>query len=327
MISSFKNSKVLLTGAHGFLGKHVVEKFKQYGYSNLITPSSKEFDLRIQSEAIELFDKTKPEIVIHMAAKMGGIGSNRNYPGEFFYDNAMINLNLVHTSYINNVKKFVGIGTVCSYPKFCPIPFKEEDLWNGYPEETNAPYGLAKKMMLVQTQAYANQYKFQGIHLLMVNLYGPGDNFDLNSSHVIPALIRKCILAKELGKKYINVWGTGTASREFIYVKDAAEAILEATELYNEIDPINIGSSEQIKIKELVELIKNLTGFDGVINWDKSKPDGQPIRMLDTTKAYEKFGFRAKTKLNDGLKSTIKYYEKMYLENDLKDEKIEEFLV
>ncbi len=317
-----KDSVILITGANGFLGSNVHRKFIEQGYKNIVTPTSKDYDLRSQTETLHLFNQYNPDVVVHVAAKIGGIGSNRRYPGEFFYDNAIMNLNVVHQSYLSGVKKFVGVGTVCSYPKITPTPFKEEDLWNGYPEETNAPYGLAKKMMLVHTQAYHEQYNFKGIHLVLVNLYGPGDNFDLQSSHVIPALIRKCSIARELNLEKISVWGTGTASREFIYVGDAAEAIYLATEKYEKHYPVNIGSGVQIKIKELVELIMELTGYHGRIEWDKTKPDGQPIRMLDTSKAKNYFDFEARTDFRNGLKSTINYYNREFLDEDLNNDNI-----
>jgi GDP-L-fucose synthase len=256
-----------------------------------------------------MYEETKPQIVIHLAAKVGGIGFNQEKPAELFYDNLIMGTQLLHEAYLRNIEKFVALGTICAYPKFTPVPFKEEDIWNGYPEETNAPYGLAKKMMLVQSQAYRRQYGFNSIFLLPVNLYGPGDNFDPRSSHVIPALIKKCFDAIDAYNDKIEVWGTGSATREFFYVEDAAEAICMATDTYNKSEPVNIGAGFEISIKELTELIAKLTGFQGKIIWDKSKPDGQPRRMLDTTKALKEFMFTAKTNLTTGLIKTIDWYK------------------
>ena len=256
-----------------------------------------------------MYQVQKPDIVIHLAAVVGGIGANRKNPGKFFYENAIMGIQLMHEAYLNNIEKFIALGTICAYPKFTPVPFREEDLWNGYPEETNAPYGLAKKMMLVQSQAYRQQYGFNSIFLLPVNLYGPRDNFDPKSSHVIPALIKKCVDAVNQGKNEIVVWGSGKPSREFIYVEDAAEGILLAAEKYHKGDPVNIGAGFEIKIKELVNLIVKLTEFSGKVNWDTSKPDGQPRRMLDTSKAEKEFCFKAKTSFEDGLIKTIEWYK------------------
>jgi GDP-L-fucose synthase len=256
----------------------------------------------------KMFDDMKPEIIIHLAAVVGGIGANRANPGKYFYDNLMMGTQLMEQSRQNGLEKFVAIGTICAYPKFTPVPFKEDDIWGGYPEETNAPYGLAKKMMLVQSQAYRQQYGFNSIYLLPVNLYGPRDNFDPETSHVIPALIKKCIDAKRSGQSSIEVWGTGKATREFLYVKDAAEGIILATEHYNDSDPVNLGAGSEISIKDLIEKIAELTGFDGDIIWNVDKPDGQPRRSLDTTKATEKFGFKARTNFSEGLKNTIDWY-------------------
>jgi len=258
-----------------------------------------------------MFDDLHPEVIIHLAAVVGGIGANRLHPCSFFYDNAIMGIQLIEEARLHHTEKFVQVGTICAYPKFTPVPFKEEDLWNGYPEETNAPYGLAKKMLLVQLQAYRQEYGLNGIYLLPVNLYGPGDNFDPKSSHVIPALIKKCIDAIISGEDEIVVWGTGKATREFFYVEDATEAIILATEKYNKSDPVNIGASFEISIRNLVDLIVELTGYKGEVTWDETKPDGQPRRMLDTTKAYQKFGFKAKTDLREGLKKTIDWYRKL----------------
>ena len=303
-----KNKKIIVTGGAGFLGKHLVKKLTERGVSkdNIFIPYHKEYDLRKEKDIKRMFSDFKADIVIHLAARVGGIGFNREKPGELFYDNLMIGVQLMEQARLNNIEKFVAIGTICAYPKFTPVPFKEKDLWNGYPEETNAPYGLAKKMMLVQSQAYRQQYGFNSIFLLPVNLYGPGDNFDPSSSHVIPALIKKCVDAKEK----ITVWGTGKASREFLYVEDAAEGIVLATEKYNKSEPVNLGAGFEITIKDLVEKIVKLTGFKGKIEWDHSKPDGQPRRMLDVSKAKKEFGFTAKTDFDEGLKKAIGWYKK-----------------
>ncbi|CEG13775.1 GDP-L-fucose synthase [groundwater metagenome] len=304
------NKKILLTGGAGFLGNHIVEKLKERGVKeeNIEIPRSETCDLRIR-ENVQKEVKDK-DIVIHLAAVVGGIGANRKNPGKFFYDNAIMGIQLIHESWKVNVKKFVAVGTICAYPKFTLVPFKEEDLWNGYPEETNAPYGLAKKMMLVQCQGYRQQYGFNGIFLLPVNLYGPGDNFDLESSHVIPALIRKCITAIDNDEKELVCWGDGSPTREFLYVEDAAEGILLAAEKYNKSDPVNLGAGFEISIKDLVELIAKLTGFEENIVWDTSKPNGQPRRCLDVSRAKKEFGFEAKTDFREGLKKTIEWCNK-----------------
>ena len=299
--------KVLVTGGAGFLGKHLVPMLKSNG-ADIFIPRSKNHDLRKEVDVDRLFKQYRPEIVIHMAAHGGGIGHMRKHPGSIFYDNIMMDTLVIEKSRECNVNKFVGIGTVCSYPKFTSTPFKEEDLWKGYPEETNAAYGLSKKMMLVQTQAYREEYGFNGIHLLLVNMYGPYDNFNFETSHVIPALIRKFIEAVSNNKKEVEVWGTGKASREFLYVEDAARAIILATGRYNKPEPINIGAGFEIKIKDLVELIAELTGFKGEIVWDTSKPDGQPRRCLDVSRAKEEFGFQAKVDFREGLEKTIEWY-------------------
>jgi GDP-L-fucose synthase len=313
-MSFWKDKKVVVTGGNGFLGSFVVEKLKEQGCKNIFVPRSKEYNL-VELEAVKrLYKDTKPDIVIHLAAKVGGIGANMEKPGEFFYDNLMMGVQLMEEGRKFGIEKFVALGTICCYPKFTPVPFKEEDLWNGYPEETNAPYGLAKKMLLVQSQAYRQQYGFNSIFLMPVNLYGPRDNFDPKSSHVIPALIKKCFDAIREGNDEIVVWGTGKATREFLYVEDAAEGIILATEKYNKSDPVNLGAGFEISIKDLVELIVKLTGFKGKIVWDTTKPDGQPRRCLDTSKAYKEFGFKAKTSFEEGLKKTIEWYRENLLE-------------
>ena len=275
----------------------------------VVVPRSGDYDLVHEANVKRLLTDVNPDLVIHLAAVVGGIGHNQKNPGRFFYDNLMMGTQLIEQARLHGVKKFVAIGTVCAYPKFTPTPFKEDDLWNGYPEETNAPYGLAKKMMLVQSQAYREQYGFNSIFLLPANLYGPGDNFDLETSHVIPALIRKCIDAREQGRPVIEAWGSGQVSREFLYVEDCAEGILRATESYNESLPVNLGSGNEVVIKDLLAMIARLTGFNGEIAWRSDRPDGQPRRQLDTSRAWEKFGFRARTSLEEGLKRTIAWYE------------------
>ena len=304
------NKKILVTGGAGFLGSFLVEQLKEKGVNgkDIRIPRSKDIDLRHWKNCIKVVKDI--DIVIHLAAKVGGIGYNQKYPATLFYDNAIMGVQMMEAARQEGVEKFVAVGTVCAYPKFTPVPFKEADLWNGYPEETNAPYGLAKKMLLVQAQAYRQQYGFNSIFLLPVNLYGPGDNFDLESSHVIPALIRKFAEAVENNKKEVVVWGTGKVSREFLYVEDAARGILLATERYTKPEPVNLGAGFEIKIKDLVELIAELTGFDGEIVWDTTKPDGQPRRCLDVSRAAKEFGFKAKTDFRDGLKQTIEWYSK-----------------
>lgn len=302
-------TKVLLTGGAGFLGSFVTEKLiaKGIARNNILIPRSGSSDLR-RWESCQAAVKGV-DLVIHLAAKVGGIGYNMKNPGSLFYDNAIMGIQLMEAARQAGVAKFVAVGTICAYPKFTPVPFREDELWNGYPEETNAPYGLAKKMMLVQSQAYRQQYGFNSIYLLPVNLYGPGDNFDPESSHVIPALIKKVFDAKKSGAGSITAWGTGKATREFLYVKDAAEGIVLAAERYNKPDPVNLGSGMEISIKELISIIAELTGFEGKIVWDHSKPDGQPRRCLDTTRAERDFGFKAKTSFREGLIETIKYYK------------------
>ncbi|HQP46546.1 MAG TPA: GDP-L-fucose synthase [Flexilinea sp.] len=303
-----KEKRITITGAKGFLGGHLLKKFVSSGCRNISIADLPDYNLTDINDIRKMYDETKPEIVIHLAAKVGGIGFNQNKPAELFYDNLMMGSQLLHEAYLRNVEKFVALGTVCAYPKFTPVPFKEDDIWNGYPEETNAPYGLAKKMMLVQSQAYRKQYGFNSIFLLPVNLYGPGDNFDPDSSHVIPALIKKCFDALDSKSDILEVWGTGAATREFFYVEDAAEAIYLATLSYNKSEPVNLGAGFEISIRELIKIIADLAGFSGQIVWDKSKPDGQPKRMLDTSKASIEFGFTAKTDIHTGLAKTIEWY-------------------
>ena len=304
------DKRITVTGGNGFLGRHLLGNLKEHGYTNVLSAGRPEYDLTKREDIIRMYDDQKPDVVIHLAAKVGGIGYNLENPGSLFYENIMMGVPMLHEGYLRKIDKFVALGTICAYPKFTPVPFKEDDLWNGYPEETNAPYGLAKKMMLVQAEAYRRQYGFNAIFLLPVNLYGPGDNFDPHSSHVIPALIKKCINGIEKREKEIVVWGTGRATREFFYVEDAAEAIRLATERYNKSAPINIGAGFEIAIKDLVELIAELTGFNGEIIWDTTKPDGQPRRMLDTSRSYREFGFKAKTGFREGLVKTIDWYRK-----------------
>jgi GDP-L-fucose synthase len=303
-----KNKLITVTGGKGFLGGHLLKKLKDGGCLHVEIADLPEYDLTDISDIRRMYEETKPQIVIHLAAKVGGIGFNQEKPAELFYDNLIMGTQLLHEAHLRNIEKFVALGTICAYPKFTPVPFKEEDIWNGYPEETNAPYGLAKKMMLVQSQAYRRQYGFNSIFLLPVNLYGPGDNFDPRSSHVIPALIKKCFDAIDRKSDSLEAWGTGTATREFFYVEDAAEAIYLAALSYNKSDPVNIGTGCEISIKELTELIAKLTGFSGRIIWNKSKPDGQPKRLLDTAKAKKEFGFVASTDLTAGLTKTIDWY-------------------
>jgi GDP-L-fucose synthase len=308
MSEFFKDRRICVTGGAGFLGSYVTKKLHERGCESILVPTIEEYDLVRLDEIERMYDGTQPDIVIHLAAVVGGIGANREHPGKFFYENLMMGMQLIEQARLRGIEKFVAIGTVCAYPKFTPVPFREENIWNGYPEETNAPYGLAKKMLLVQSQAYRAEYGFNSIFLLPVNLYGPRDNFNPASSHVIPALIKKCIDAIEAGDDHIDCWGTGRASREFIYAADAAEGILLATEHYNGSEAVNIGSGFEITIQELVEKIALLTGFEGQIRWDPSKPDGQPRRCLDTSKAKKLFGFEAQTSFDDGLKATVDWY-------------------
>lgn len=319
-MSFWSSKRVVVTGGAGFLGSFVVEKLRQRGCREVFVPRSRDYDL-VEMEAVQrLYRHARPDLVIHLAARVGGIGANLTNPGKFFYDNLMMGVQLMEVGRQVGLDKFVAIGTICAYPKFTPVPFKEEDLWNGYPEETNAPYGLAKKMLLVQSQAYRQQYGFNSIVLFPVNLYGPRDNFDLETSHVIPALIRKCVdamsqAAHDLSPPTLTVWGTGTPTREFLYVEDAAEGILLAAEHYNASDPVNIGAGFEVSIRELVDRITVLTGFKGTITWDTSKPDGQPRRSVDTSKAEKLFGFRAMTSLDDGLRKTIDWYKASALQS------------
>ncbi len=304
----WKDRRVCVTGGAGFLGSFIIEKLRQRGATDIFIPTVEQYDL-VDPEAIRrMLADSRPQVIIHLAAQVGGIGANREHPAEFFYNNLMMGVQLMHQAWQTGVEKFVAIGTVCAYPKFTPVPFREDDIWNGYPEETNAPYGLAKKMLLVQAQAYRQQYGYNAIFLLPVNLYGPRDNFHLESSHVIPALIRKCIEAQEAGREELVVWGDGSPTREFVYAGDAAEGIVLATERYNEPDPVNIGSGYEISIKDLAALIARLTGFTGRLVWDTSQPNGQPRRGLDTRRAQERFGFTARVGFEEGLRRTIEWY-------------------
>lgn len=308
MVHDFQNKKITVTGGRGFLGRYVTRELEARGCRRVDALDSKDYDLVRMEEVRKMYDDLKPDIVIHLAAKVGGIGYNREHPATLFYDNLMMGTQLIHEGCRRKIEKFVALGTICAYPKFTPVPFREEDLWNGYPEETNAPYGMAKKMMLVQSEAYRQQYGFHSIFLLPVNLYGPGDNFDPRSSHVIPALIRKCVDAERRGEREIEVWGTGTPTREFLFVEDAARAIVLAAERYDESEPVNCGAGFEISIMDLVELIVELTGFSGRILWNDSQPDGQPRRMLDTSRAVAAFGFKARTDFREGLRKTIDWY-------------------
>lgn len=306
----WSGKRVTVTGGNGFLGRHVMRVLSEAG-ATPHTFSSAEYNLTKQSDVVRMYNDHRPDIVIHLAARVGGIGANRDNPGSFFYENAIMGIEVMEQARHHGVSKVVQVGTVCAYPKFAKIPFSEDDLWSGYPEETNAPYGLAKKMLLVQSQAYREQYGFNGIYLLPVNLYGPGDNIDLHNSHVIPALIRKSLEARESNAESIEVWGTGTPTREFLYVEDAARAIVLAAERYNKPDPVNLGSSEEISIRDLVELIVELTGFTGKVVWDKTKPDGQPRRKLNVERASKEFGFRSSTPFRVGLRETIRWYQEV----------------
>jgi GDP-L-fucose synthase len=304
----WQDKRICVTGGAGFLGSFVINSLKLHGATNVFVPTIEDYDLVNHQDVQRMLDASRPDIIIHLAALAGGIGANRARPADFFYINLMMGVQLMHEAWKRGVNKFVAIGTVCAYPKFTPVPFKEANLWDGYPEETNAPYGLAKKMLLVQAQAYRQQYGFNAIYLLPVNLYGPGDNFNLETSHVIPALIRKCIEAQERGDKEVVLWGNGSPTREFLFAGDAADGILSAAEFYNGDQPVNIGSGQEISVKELAELIARLTGFDGHLVWDTSKPNGQPRRALDTSRAFEYFGWRAKVPFEDGLRQTIAWY-------------------
>ncbi len=305
----WQKRRFCVTGGAGFLGSVVCRKLKERNAGGIFIPTIEKYDL-VQLDSIQkMLDDAKPDVIIHLAAQVGGIGANREHPAEFFYQNLMMGVQLIHEAWQRNVEKFVAIGTICAYPKFTPVPFKEENLWDGYPEETNAPYGLAKKMLLVQAQSYRQQYGYNTIFLLPVNLYGPGDNFNPNSSHVIPALIRKCTEARDAGIDEIVVWGDGSPTREFLYVEDAAEAILLAAERYNGVEPANLGSGYEISIKDLITLIAHLTGFNGKVTWDTSKPNGQPRRALDTSRAWEYFGFKAQMPFDEGLRKTVEWFE------------------
>ena len=305
----WQNRRVSATGGAGFLGSVIVAGLRQRGAANIFVPRSREYDLRDRDAVIRMLRDSQPELLFHLAAVVGGIGANRANPGRFFYDNAVMGIHLVEEARRFGVEKTLLVGTICAYPKHTPVPFREEDLWEGYPEETNAPYGLAKKMLLVQAQAYRQQYGMNVIYLLPVNLYGPRDNFDLETGHVIPALIRKFIEAQDSGKDHVTLWGTGKATREFLYVDDAAEGILLAMEKYNGPEPVNLGAGEEVGILELAGMIQEMVGFDGEVRWDSSKPDGQPRRKLDTTRALREFGFVARTPLAVGLRKTVQWYQ------------------
>jgi len=309
MTSFWKDKRVVVTGGAGFLGSFVVDQLRAKGCQQIVIPRSQDYDL-VQMDAVkQLYSDAKPDLVIHLAARVGGIGANQSNPGRFFYDNLMMGAQLIEVGRQRGLKKFVATGTICAYPKFAPIPFKEDDIWNGYPEETNAPYGLAKKMMLAQSQAYRDQYGFNSIVLFPVNLYGPRDNFDLETSHVIPALIRKCAIAKEAGHASITLWGDGSPTREFLYVEDAAEGILLAAEQYEGNLPVNLGTGEEVAIRDLAGMIAAEVGFAGQINWDTTKPNGQPRRCLDVSRAKQLFGFEARHRLCDGLKQTVQWFQ------------------
>ncbi len=305
----WQKRNICVTGGAGFLGSYVLDKLEKRGAENVFVPTIEEYNLVEPDDVTRMLEDADPDVVIHLAANVGGIGANQAHPAEFFYDNLMMGVQLIHQSWKRGIEKFVAIGTVCAYPKFTPIPFKEENLWDGYPEETNAPYGLAKKMQLVQSEAYREQYNFNSIFLVPVNLYGPRDNFNLETSHVIPALIRKALEAEDRGDDQLVVWGDGSPTREFLYAQDAAEGILLAAERYNSSDPVNLGSGEEISIKDLAETIVELTGFEGEILWDTSRPNGQPRRALDTSRAMERFGFEAQVNLEEGLKRTVEWYQ------------------
>jgi GDP-L-fucose synthase len=308
-MSVAKTDRIIITGGGGFVGSFLIEQLRARGYQNVEPVRRKDYDLTHEADAQRLYQERRPDIVMHLAAEVGGIGANRDNPGRFFFANLAMGLHLIEQARINAIKKFVQVGTICAYPKFTPVPFRESELWNGYPEETNAPYGVAKKSLLVMCQAYRQQYGLNAIYLLPVNLYGPRDNFDLHSSHVIPALIRKCVEARDAGRSHIDAWGTGAASREFLYVEDCARGLLTALERYDSPEPMNLGSGREITIKELTELIARLSRFEGKIVWDPSKPDGQPRRCLDVTRAREAMGFEAQTSLEEGLSKTIDWFE------------------
>ena len=310
MSDFWRQKKVCVTGGAGFLGRRLVERLGELGCREVFVPRSSDYDLTVLEAVWRMYDDARPDLVIHLAAVVGGIGANQAHPGGFFYKNLMMGVQLLHEGMLRGIGKFVAVGTVCAYPKFSPVPFKEDDLWNGYPEETNAPYGIAKKALLVQSQAYRREYGFNSIFLLPVNLYGPGDNFDLETSHVIPAMTRKCVEAIREGDDRIVLWGDGSPTREFLYVDDAADGIAAAAESYDMPDPVNLGSGAEISIRDLAGKIAELTGFKGEIVWDTSKPNGQPRRMLDTSRAAERFGWRARTPLTDGLRQTVAWYRR-----------------
>jgi GDP-L-fucose synthase len=307
-MTNLTDARVLITGGSGFLGRHVLAELQRRGVRQITAPRKAQFDLTREADVIQMFEQARPDLVLHLAAVVGGIGANRENPGRFFYDNLLMGALTLEHARQAGVAKYVAIGTICCYPKFTPVPFREEDLWNGYPEETNAPYGLAKKMLLVQAQAYRQQYGFNGIFLLPVNLYGPGDNFDPESSHVIPALIKKFVEARQRRLPFVEVWGDGSATREFLYVEDAARGIVLAAERYDGTDPVNLGAGFEISIRDLASKIRTLTGYDGEIRWDTSKPNGQPRRSLDVSRAEQQFGFRAATSFDEGLARTIDWY-------------------
>jgi GDP-L-fucose synthase len=309
MAFDWSQERIVVTGGAGFLGSFLLEELRRHGAGEVFVPRSKDYDLVDMAAVKRLYADAKPTLVIHLAAKVGGIGANRSNPGKFFYDNLMMGVQLIEVGRQVGLKKLVALGTICAYPKFCPVPFKEEDLWNGYPEETNAPYGLAKKMLLVQSEAYRQQYGFDSVVLFPVNLYGPRDNFDLHTSHVIPALIRKCVEARERGEKRIVVWGDGSASREFLHARDAAEGIVAAAERYEKSEAVNLGAGFEIRIRDLVPLVARLCRFEGELTWDASKPNGQPRRMLDTSKALRELGWKARIGFEEGLRETIEWFE------------------
>ncbi len=309
MAVSWPSERVVVTGGAGFLGSFVVEELRRRGAKEIFVPRSKDYDLVDMGAVRALYRDARPTLVLHLAARVGGIGANRDNPGRFFYENLMMGVQLIEVARQVGLKKLVALGTICAYPKFCPVPFREEDIWNGYPEETNAPYGLAKKMLLVQSEAYRQQYGLDSVVLFPVNLYGPRDNFDLRTSHVIPALIRKCVEARERGEKQIVVWGTGAASREFLHARDAAEGIVAAAERYDKSEPVNLGAGFEIRIRELVGLVARLCRFEGELVWDATKPDGQPRRMLDTSRALREFGWKARIGFEEGLRETVEWFE------------------
>jgi GDP-L-fucose synthase len=306
---NWPQERVVVTGGAGFLGGYVVEALRQKGCREIFVPRSKDYDLVDKAAVKRLYADARPTLVLHLAARVGGIGANRRNPGKFFYDNLMMGVQLIEVGRQVGLRKLVALGTICAYPKFCPVPFHEDDIWNGYPEETNAPYGLAKKMLLVQSQSYREQYAFDSVVLFPVNLYGPRDNFDLETSHVIPALIRKCVEARERGERRLVVWGDGSPSREFLHARDAAEAIVAAAERYDKSDPVNVGAGFEIKIRDLVPLVAKLCRFEGEVVWDTTKPNGQPRRMLDTSRALREFGWKARIPFEEGLRETVEWFE------------------